>query len=112
MTFWLNVCKDAPNLAIRPNDNRIPPDLPVLSASAVGPADLAAGIGQQGIWKLILPGKGRVGLDRVHADTQNLGIQRLKFADSITESGPLDNSARRVGLRVKPQRDRLPSIVA
>jgi hypothetical protein len=61
---------------------------------------------------LILPGKGCIGLHRVQANTQDLGVQRLKFADSITESSPLDNSARCVSLRVKPQHDRLLSIVA
>ena len=112
MTFWLNICKDALNLAIRPNDNRIPPDLPGLRAGAVGSADLTVSIGQQGVGKVIPPGKGRVGLYRVHTDAQNLRLQRLKFVDSITESGPLNNSARRIGLRVEPQHDRLPSIVS
>ncbi len=102
MTFWLNVFKYVSDLSIRANDNRIPPDLSGLGTGVVGPADLAVDIGQQGVWKLILSSEGCVGLFRVHTDTQNLGVQGLKFADSITESGPLNNSARCVGFRIEP----------
>lgn len=112
MPLGPNVLKDAPDRAVRPNDHRIPPDFSGLGASAIGPANLAVAIGQQGVWKLIFSGKGRVDRHWIHADTQNLRVQRLKVADSITESGALGNSARCIGLRVKPQHHRFPPKIA
>lgn len=112
MTFGLNILKDVPDLAVRPNDDRVPPHLAALRAGAVGPAHLAAGIGEQRKWKSIFLRKGRVNLYRVLANAYDLHIQRLKFADSITESGALDDSARCVRLGVKPEYGCFAPIVA
>jgi len=52
--------------------------------------------------------EGRVGLARVEARAQDLRVQLLEIADSITESDALGRSAGSVGPREEPEEDLLP----
>jgi hypothetical protein len=70
------------------------------------------GVAQEGEGEVEFCGKRPVLLDAVEGDAEDRDVLLLEFADSITESAPLESSARRVCFGVEPEQEALAVEVA
>jgi hypothetical protein len=81
-------------------------------AGAVGEADLALGVADEGEGEVELLGEALVLVAGVEADADDLRVLLLVLADEVPEPGTLDGSAGGVGLRIEPENDPLAAQVA
>jgi hypothetical protein len=79
---------------------------------AVGEADAAIGVAEEGEGEVELFGEVLVLVRRVEADAEDLRVLRFVLRDEVPEPGTLTRSTRGVGLRVEPEDDLLPPQVA
>ena len=79
---------------------------------AVGHADAAVGVAEEGEGELELLGEGLVLFLGVEADAEDLGVLGCVLLAEVPEPGTLARSTRGVGLRVEPEDDFLAPEVA
>ena len=74
-----------------------------IAASAIRHPHASVGIAKQREGKIVLLGKVGIPFDVVEADAQDLNVVLIEVVDLVAEPATLSRSARRVGLRIKPQ---------
>jgi hypothetical protein len=79
---------------------------------AVGEADLAVGVAEEGEGEVEFLGEVGVRGLVVEADTENLDILFFVFADEVAEPATLQRSAGGIGLRIEPEDHALAAQVA
>jgi hypothetical protein len=79
---------------------------------AVGEADLAIGVAEQGEGKVIFLCERGVGLLVIETDAEDLGVLRFVLLREVPEPGTFPRSTGGVGFRVEPEHDLLAAQVA
>ena len=79
---------------------------------AVGEADIAVGVAQQGIREIVFGREGSVFLYAVGADAENLNVPCFVILDSITESTRFRRSPRGSGHGIEPENHGLSRVIA
>jgi hypothetical protein len=74
-------------------------------SGAVGQADLAVGVAEQGEGETEFLGETGVGFDVVETRAEDGGVLCFVLVDEVPEPGTLGRSAGCVGLRIEPQHD-------
>jgi len=72
---------------------------------AVGEADLAAGVAEEGEGEAELFGEALVVVRRVEADAEDLRVFRLVLRVEVPEPGTFFRSAGGIGFRIEPEHD-------
>jgi hypothetical protein len=82
------------------------------AGGAVGDADLAVGVAEEGERELVLRREVGVVVDRVEADADDLRVLFLVLVGKVPEPGTLGRSASGIGLGIEPEHELLPAEVA